>query len=98
MRRSTGPIHWLSLRLIASSCRSARSRAIWRWPMASNAVVIAGGLGYRLKGRLAASGFAGRFVAKGRFRERMEAIPVKLLDHPQPGLYGAAAAFAKEHP
>ena len=63
----------------------------------SNAVVIAGGLGYRLKGRLAASGFAGRFVEKGRFRERMEAIPVKLLDHPQPGLYGAAAAFAKEH-
>jgi glucokinase len=64
----------------------------------SNGVVIAGGLGYRLKYRLAASGFAGRFVAKGRFRERMEAIPVKLLDHPQPGLYGAAAAFAKEHP
>ena len=64
----------------------------------SNAVVIAGGLGYRLKDRLAASGFAGRFVAKGRFRERMEAIPVKLLNHPQPGLYGAAAAFAKEHP
>ena len=63
----------------------------------SNAVVIAGGLGYRLKGRLAASGFAGRFVEKGRFGERMEAIPVKLLDHPQPGLYGAAAAFAKEH-
>jgi glucokinase len=26
----------------------------------------------------------------------MEAIPVKLVNHPQPGLYGAAAAFAKE--
>jgi glucokinase len=26
----------------------------------------------------------------------MEAIPVKLVSHPQPGLYGAAAAFAKE--
>lgn len=64
----------------------------------SNAVVIAGGLGNRLKHRLAASHFAERFVAKGRFRQRMEAIPVKLLDHPQPGLYGAAAAFAKEHP
>ena len=63
----------------------------------AKAVVIAGGLGYRLKRHLAASGFSGRFVAKGRFRERMEAIPVKLLDHPQPGLYGAAAAFAKEH-
>ena len=64
----------------------------------SNAVVIAGGLGHRLQDRLAACGFAGRFVAKGRFRERMEAMPVKLLSHPQPGHYGAAAAFAKEHP
>ena len=64
----------------------------------SNSVVIAGGLGYRLKDRLAKSGFVGRFAAKGRFQERMKAIPVKLLNHPQPGLYGAAAAFAKEHP
>jgi len=64
----------------------------------SSAAVVAGGLGYRIKDLLAASGFAGRFVAKGRFRERMESIPVKLLNHPHPGLYGAAAAFAKEHP
>ena len=63
----------------------------------STAVVITGGLGYRLKHLFASSGFAERFVAKGRFRERMEALPAKLLDHPQPGLYGAAAAFAKEH-
>ena len=41
-------------------------------------------------------GFADRFIAKGRFERRMEAIPVKLINHPQPGLYGAAAAFAKE--
>ena len=63
----------------------------------SQAVVIAGGLGYRLRHLLEASGFRERFVAKGRFREAAEAISVKLLDHPQPGLYGAAAAFAKEH-
>ncbi|MEN9717317.1 MAG: hypothetical protein RIQ99_195, partial [Pseudomonadota bacterium] len=25
------------------------------------------------------------------------ALPVKLITHPQPGLFGAAAAFAKEH-
>jgi glucokinase len=62
----------------------------------ANAVVIAGGLGYRLKDRFAISGFADRFIAKGRFERRMEAIPVKLVSHPQPGLYGAAAAFAKE--
>jgi glucokinase len=24
-------------------------------------------------------------------------FPVKLITHPQPGLYGAAAAFAQEH-
>jgi glucokinase len=63
----------------------------------AGAVVIAGGLGYRLKDRFATSGFADRFIAKGRFERRMEAIPVKLVNHPQPGLYGAAAAFAKEY-
>jgi glucokinase len=62
----------------------------------ANAVVIAGGLGYRLRGRWTTSGFADRFIAKGRFEKRMEAIPVKLVNHPQPGLYGAAAAFAQE--
>lgn len=60
-------------------------------------VVIAGGLAYRLKDRLATSGFARRFVAKGRFQPLMATIPVKLITHPQPGLYGAAAAFAQEH-
>ncbi|HET9397848.1 MAG TPA: glucokinase [Sphingomicrobium sp.] len=63
----------------------------------SNAVVIAGGLGYRLKDRFATSGFADRYIAKGRFERRMEGIPVKLLNYPQPGLYGAAAAFAQEY-
>jgi glucokinase len=24
-------------------------------------------------------------------------MPVKLITHPQPGLWGAAAAFAREH-
>lgn len=64
----------------------------------ANAVVIAGGLGLRLRDHLPRSGFSDRFIAKGRFERRMEAIPVKLITHPQPGLYGAAAAFAKEHP
>ena len=40
---------------------------------------------------------ADRFIAKGRFERRMQSIPVKLVIHPQPGLYGAAAAFAKDH-
>ena len=60
-------------------------------------VVIAGGLGLRLKDHFARSGFAQRFTAKGRFQSMMAAMPVKLIVHPQPGLYGAAAAFAQEH-
>lgn len=60
-------------------------------------VVIAGGLGLRLKDVLIRSGFAERFRAKGRFEAMMAALPVKLITHPQPGLFGAAAAFAKEY-
>ncbi len=60
-----------------------------------SAVVIAGGLGLRLKDELLQSGFAERFRAKGRFKSLMESLPVKLITHPQPGLFGAAAAFAR---
>lgn len=63
----------------------------------ANAVVIAGGIGLRIAHLLPSSGFAGRFVAKGRFESRMASIPVKMITHPQPGLFGAAAAFAEEH-
>ena len=61
------------------------------------AVVIAGGVGLRLAEYLPRSGFRDRFIAKGRFERRMDEMPVKLISHPQPGLVGAAAAFAKEH-
>ena len=60
-------------------------------------VVIAGGLGLRLKDRLLRSGFGERFVAKGRFQAMMADLPVKLITHPQPGLFGAAAAFAQRY-
>ena len=60
-------------------------------------VVIGGGLGHRISKHLVRSGFGDRFVAKGRFERMMADIPVKLITHPQPGLYGAAAAFAHEH-
>jgi len=63
----------------------------------ANAVVIAGGIGLRIAHLLPSSGFAGRFVAKGRFESRMASIPVKMITHPQPGLFGAAAAFAEGH-
>lgn len=60
-------------------------------------VVIAGGLGLRIKDTLLRSGFAERFRAKGRFDGLMAGLPVKLITHPQPGLFGAAAAFARQH-
>ena len=63
----------------------------------ANAVVIAGGVGLRLADYLPRSGFRDRFIAKGRFERRMDEMPVKLITPPQPGLFGAAAAFAKEH-
>ncbi|KIG13983.1 Glucokinase [Enhygromyxa salina] len=60
------------------------------------AVVLAGGLGQRLAKHLPNSGFAQRFVSKGRYRSLMEAVPVKLIKHPEPGLFGAAVAYAQE--
>lgn len=63
----------------------------------ASGVVIAGGLGYRIRETLLASGFAERFRAKGRFAGLMASLPVKLITHPQPGLLGAAAAFAQTH-
>jgi glucokinase len=63
----------------------------------AEAVVIGGGLGLRLAGHLPRSGFRDRFIAKGRFERRMDEIPVRIVTHEQPGLFGAAAAFAAEH-
>ena len=62
----------------------------------ASAVVIAGGVGLRIADYLPRSGFRDRFIAKGRFERRMDEMPVKLITHPQPGLFGAAAAFARD--
>lgn len=63
----------------------------------ASAVVLAGGLGQRLSAILPGSGFAERFRFKGRYERLMGEIPIRMITHPQPGLYGAAAAFANEH-
>lgn len=63
----------------------------------ASGVVIAGGLGLRIRDQLIRSGFPERFIAKGRFENFMAALPVKLITHPQPGLFGAAAAFARRY-
>ena len=64
----------------------------------ASAIVIAGGVGLALADYLPRSGFRDRLIAKGRFERRMDEMPVKLVTHPEPGLIGAAAAFAREHP
>lgn len=61
----------------------------------ASAVVIAGGIGQRLVAHLPRSGFAQRFVAKGRFEAFMARLPVMAVTHEQPGLLGAAVAMAK---
>jgi glucokinase len=60
----------------------------------ANAVVLAGGVALKLREILPASEFGERFRAKPRYEAMMAAIPVKLITHSQPGLFGAAVAFA----
>jgi glucokinase len=62
----------------------------------ASAVIIAGGVGLRVADHLPRSGFRDRFISKGRFERMMGEMPVKLITHPQPGLFGAAAAFAEK--
>lgn len=63
----------------------------------ASAVVLAGGLGRRLAEVLPRSDFGARFVAKGRMTSMLARVPVQLILHPEPGLYGAAAVLAKEY-
>jgi len=59
-------------------------------------VVLAGGLVPRIERQLHASGFPARFTAKGRFADYMAVIPVFRTLEAQPGLKGAALAFAAQ--
>jgi glucokinase len=59
----------------------------------AEAVILAGGLAPRIASMLTDCGFADRFLDKGRYREMMANIPVWMIAQPQPGLFGAAAAF-----
>lgn len=61
-------------------------------------VAITGGLANRIKHLLRRPEFAERFLAKGRYRDRMARIPVKLATTEEPGLLGAAVAFERTWP
>jgi glucokinase len=58
-------------------------------------VAITGGLANRIVSLLRGPEFAERFLAKGRYRDRMTRIPVKLVTTEEPGLLGAAVAFER---
>jgi glucokinase len=60
------------------------------------AVAIAGSLSNRMADKLKSPLFGGRFIAKGRYRQRMEGIRVRLVTHDEPGLLGGAAAFQRQ--
>lgn len=61
---------------------------------ARGGVYLGGGILPRLREALAASAFRARFLAKGRFAAYLEAIPLALILHPEPGLLGLARAAA----
>jgi len=57
---------------------------------ARGGVALAGGVLPRLIPQLQASGFAKRFISKGRFRDYLEPIPVALMTHTYPAFVGLA--------
>lgn len=92
------PVDLLCAAAIERFCQSLGSAAgDYALAQGASAVVIAGGLGYRLRDKLPRSGFAARFTFKGRREPLLASLPVRLITHPQPGLYGAAAAFLQAH-
>jgi glucokinase len=62
----------------------------------ANAMVITGGLANRIADTLRSPLFKGRYIAKGRYRERMERVRVRLATIGEPGLLGAAVAYQRE--
>ena len=62
----------------------------------ANALVITGGLANRIAAKLRSPLFKGRFIAKGRYRERMERVAVRLATIEEPGLLGSAVAYQRE--
>ncbi len=60
----------------------------------AQSVVIGGGLAARLGSRLDESEFMARFLAKGRLSRTLEDVSVRRVVCDEPGLLGAALAFA----
>jgi glucokinase len=53
-------------------------------------VYVGGGIAPKILPKLRAGGFVAAFLAKGRFRELLESMPVRVILDPHTALYGAA--------
>jgi glucokinase len=56
-------------------------------------IYLAGGILPQIRGVLMQSSFVERFLNKGPMREALERIPVKLVEHGQLGVIGAASWY-----
>jgi glucokinase len=63
---------------------------------ARGGVYVAGGIVPKLGLRFTASAFRERFIAKGRFRDYLDAIPTFVVTHPAPALLGLASVLSQE--
>ncbi|WP_425480694.1 glucokinase [Lysobacter silvisoli] len=63
----------------------------------AQSVYLAGGIPAQIVPLLLASDFAARFVNKGVFAELMARTPVRLVEHGQLGLLGAAACYLERY-
>lgn len=91
--RGSDPLASQALDLLVSCLGSAAGD--FSLAHGSTGVVLTGGLANRMAERLKSPLFRGRFVTKGRYRERMERLPVLLATIAEPGLLGAAVAFER---
>ena len=60
---------------------------------ARGGLYIGGGIVPRLGDFFLRSTFRERFLAKGRMTPLLEAVPIHIITHPNPGLLGAATAL-----
>ena len=63
---------------------------------ASGGVFLAGGILPQIHGFLRASSFAERYFNKGVMRAFLQKVPVRLIEHGQLGVIGAAGWFLDE--
>ena len=64
---------------------------------ARGGVYVAGGIVPGWGGRFDAARLLGRFCAKGRFRDYLSAVPVRVVTHPYPALAGAGHLLAHRY-